>query len=135
MTAKRDQGKVAGVVRCPRDITGPEWVKLWGDCQTQLRHQGSWRLTDAPQLKDYVQAKKAAAAAQARIEQDGEVVMGSKGQPRPHPLFAVKNMQLDLAYRIAEAIGLTARARAARGLDQRADTRGPGPGDQYGGMD
>lgn len=135
MSKKREQGAVAGVVRCPTDITGTEWVKLWGDCQRQLRHQGSWRLTDAPQLKDYVQAKKSAAAAQAKIDQEGEVVPGSKGQPRPHPMFGVKNAQLDLAYRIAEAIGLTARARAARNLDTREQERGPGEGDQYAGMD
>lgn len=133
MSRPRRQGDIAGWVRCPKAITGRQWVKLWSDSQSQLRHQGTWRLTDAGDLERFVLARKAAAVAQARIDEDGEVVKGSKGQPRAHPLYGVVIAQTDLSLRIAKALRLTAEARTGSGLDQPASEPDIDD-DQYGGM-
>ncbi len=89
----------------PADF-GPDHRDLWSAAQRQLRLQGTWERTDAPQLEMYV--RNLLAARQARA--DAERMRDANGLEMRAALKQCADAE-SAALRLATALLLTAEAR------------------------
>ena len=106
----RDRG-----INAPDDFS-PEARKLWASAQRQLRAQGSWSGdADAALLEAWVRAVILARSARAMADRE-PIVVGSRGQPVPHPGLRIAAEAELRAARFAGELLLSPKSRAAAGI-------------------
>lgn len=95
----------------PGDLS-PEALEAWPGLVADLHAVGRGAAVDLELLADVLRARARLAEVSRRLNADGPVVPGSRGQPRGHPLLTVEAALRGQVSRSLDRLGLSPRHRS-----------------------